>query len=82
MTVEPLEWVLEKFKKTFTRRRCRMATYIGLSRFSPEASGDPEEFEKLADEQEEDEEEEEEEDEEEEKDKEAEDEEDEEEDWQ
>ena len=52
-----------------------MATYIGLSRFSPEASGDPEEFEKLADEQEEEEEEEDEE----EKDKEAEDEEDEEE---
>ena len=33
-----------------------MATYIGLSRFSPEPSGDPEEFEELADEQEEEEE--------------------------
>jgi hypothetical protein len=54
-----------------------MATYIGLSRVSPEASGDPEEFEKLADEQEEEEEEDEED--EEEKDKEAEEEEDEEE---
>ncbi len=51
-----------------------------LSRFSPEASGDAEEFEKLADEQEEEEEEDEEE--EKEKDKEAEDEEDDEEDWQ
>ncbi len=57
-----------------------MATYIVLSRFSPEASGDAEEFEKLADEQEEEEEEDEEE--EKEKDKEAEDEEDDEEDWQ
>ena len=53
-----------------------MATCIILRRFSPEASGDPEEFEKLADEQEE---EEDDEDEEEEEDKEQEQEEEEEE---
>ena len=41
-----------------------MATCIILRRFSPEASGDPEEFEKLADEQEEEDDEDEEEDEE------------------
>jgi hypothetical protein len=68
---------LEKFKESFTRRRYWMAICIILGRFSPEASGDPEEFEKLADEREE---EEDEEDEEEEEDKEEKEEEQEEED--
>src|SRR5713101_5421505 len=42
-------------------RRCHMATYVILSRFSPEASRDPKDFKQLAHEQEEDENEEEEE---------------------